>query len=217
MLLKRILLSLLSKKNILVIFPGFGILPRDYNPVIPNTHEPIYLDLWPDSELDYIVKNVRAPGTMEYSNWYTQKINECVYKLNKELINNHKNAKKLVFFGHSFGGEMAFHVANRELAFNPELYVITYGGKYPKNNVTSDHVVLLGTKDNLIKKYNSKWPEGVVVLENGTHFSPVNDEGFERSLRWANRIKLDHGKQEREETLINTRQQIQNYITQALA
>ena len=41
-------------KKIIIVFPGFGILPKEYDEILPKNIHKVHLDIWTDDELKNI-------------------------------------------------------------------------------------------------------------------------------------------------------------------
>ena len=169
--------------TLIVVFPGFGLYPKDYDAILPKSIPKIYLDLWSDEELEFIKSNVGVPGTPSYRDWFQDKIIYCEDEVEHLLLGlEYEHMKKIVFFGHSLGSELAdcvTHYAD---------FTVTYGGVI---SVDNDSVLnLLGTEDKIASRYFDDFPKFAEAVVDGTHFSCVSDEAAARSLRWRDEIKI---------------------------
>ena len=196
-----------KRQHILVIFPGFGILPQEYKIVIPEHVPTIFLNIWSTPEMEHIQKYVGPPGTDSYNTWYEKKILECEDVILEHLKLRKNEDFKLVYFGHSLGGLMAQDCASRS---KRRIRVICYG----TNRKNEDAVMILGSNDMLIRKYSTTLPkstEKTIIIEGGTHFSCVTKQGMQRSEKWRRRLHIDKIP-EPYENFIFTRSQIANHL-----
>ena len=57
----------------MVVFPGFGLYPKDYEEILPKNVHKIYLNIWTDTELQTVLDGIRLktiglPGTIVMKN-----------------------------------------------------------------------------------------------------------------------------------------------------
>ena len=182
-MLKKLLTSFLGvfrDDSATVLFPGFGVQPENYVVKFPTQHV-IRLNIWSEEDYNNIYL-IGYPGTRSYRRWFEEKAAACLHNLTQELQN--LGAKKVVYFGHSLGSQLAHHIA--EKTGSP---VISYGGlPYPEKNYKQ--LTLLGTHDKIVAKYYSKWPERTLPVSNGNHFSCVNEDGKARAEKWRKKLGM---------------------------
>ena len=58
-------------KTIIVIFPGFGFSPKDYDDILPKKTAKIYIDIWTEDELNNIKKS-SLENKQNYEEWMEQ-------------------------------------------------------------------------------------------------------------------------------------------------
>ena len=123
--LKNLLVSILTcriascrtyskPKVVIVIFPGFGLHPRDYEDILPKNEHRIYLNIWTDDELQRILDNFAPPGTEKYDNWFKSLVEKTKKKMMDSLKDDYlgydhikEDNTKIVFFSHSMGSQVA--------------------------------------------------------------------------------------------------------------
>lgn len=183
-------LSLDYCDKLLVVFPGFGIQPKDYRLVLPNNVKIIELDIWTDEELDYILKNVDVPGTASYRNWYNKIKVKTNDKLQEEL-SKYFGMKKIYFFAHSIGTYIAFDIANSS-DFEDEIFVLAYGGAPPKETNKVKNRILMGSNDKIAGKYyeDDSCPDDTISIVGANHFSLVTGDGKRRAMKWRRLIGI---------------------------
>ena len=170
----------------IVIFPGFGMHPSNYEQMFPENADLIYLDIWNDSEFQNIKQGFKTgeitpPGTPKYDIWFSKIVEQCRERIESERTNN----EKIIYFAHSIGAEIC-----NDLYENADA-VITYGfGKQFKkiDNVPIFH--LLGTLDAYISSKLDEWPKGFIPILNGDHFSCSNEAGKLLAEKWRSELGI---------------------------
>ena len=185
--------------NVLILIPGLGIKPDDYNQIIPKSMPIIKLDIWTDEELQYILENVGKPGTLSYAVWYDRIKNQTINEIRHEL-GKYSGVKNLFFVSHSIGCYLAFDIANT-YSFEPNVFVFAYGGSYPQKKGNFDYRILLGTNDKIAGKYyeNPYCNENVISIIGANHFSCTTERGRNRALKWRYKIGILDVKEEDDE------------------
>tara|TARA_Y100000389_G_scaffold204989_1_gene261700 strand:+ start:14756 stop:15409 length:654 start_codon:yes stop_codon:yes gene_type:complete len=172
--------------KLIIIFPGFGLYPHDYEDILPNDIPKIYMDIWTEDELDFIKHNVGKPGSDSYNDWYKEKITTTEHELANKLENiDYENIKSVIFFSHSLGSEIAHSVCHYSDI------MITYGGII--NRYETPVLNLIGSDDKILhSKQDVKWSDNCVKIEGGTHFSCVKLGSESRSIRWRDTLKFPY-------------------------
>lgn len=182
-MLKKLFTSFLGvfkDQSATVLFPGFGLEPESYSMKFPTQHV-IKLNIW--SEEDYQnLYSIGYPGTRSYQRWFDKKAAVCLQNITREI--NDLGVKKIIYFGHSLGSQLAHHVAQQ--TGSP---VASYGS-LPYEEGIYKQLTLLGTNDKLVAKYYKTWPERTLAILHGGHFSCVDADGKNRAELWRKRAGI---------------------------
>ena len=174
-------------QKIIIVFPGFGILPKEYDYILPKNIHKVYLDIWTDDELTKILRNIEInklgpPGTPSYEEWFDSIVSNCNEKILSEMKKYGYKLPIIIYFSHSIGSEIAKNLLNYADG------IISYGGIVKKSHIKTKN--LLGTEDKIASKYYESWPKDAYPMIDMNHFSCVSEEGKNRSLTWRKRIGI---------------------------
>ena len=199
--LKNLLVSILTcriascrtyskPKVVIVIFPGLGLHPRDYEDILPKNEHRIYLNIWTDDELQRILDNFAPPGTEKYDNWFKSLVEKTKKKMMDSLKDDYlgydhikEDNTKIVFFSHSMGSQVA-----KALYLGIADMIMTYGGVLEIDDVLTNN--LLGTEDKIASKYFKDWPKMAKPVDGANHFSCVSEKAALRSLKWRDKLGI---------------------------
>ena len=171
-----------TPKKVVVVFPGFGLYPKDYEEILPKDVHKIYLNIWTDNELQTILDGIRLktiglPGTASYEEWFTKLVNQSKEKIVSEMKKYGYTLPKTIYFGHSIGTEIAQRLLEHADG------IITYGG-IVKGDCLVKTKNLLGTDDKMATKFYESWPKNAFPIEKANHFSCVSEVSKRRSIKW---------------------------------
>ena len=174
-------------KKIIVVFPGFGILPKEYDEILPKNIHKVDLDIWTDDELKNILSLIEdnklgPPGTSSYNEWFDSIVSDCKEKILSEMRRYGYKLPRIIYFSHSLGSEVAEKLSDYADG------IITYGGIVKRSHIKTKN--LLGTEDKLASRYYKSWPKDARPIIDLNHFSCVSEVSKNRSLTWRKKLGI---------------------------
>ena len=161
--------------TVLVIFPGLGFLPTDYDVILPRKMSKIYLNIWTEEELYTIKKGVGLKDSQSYKKWFDKIVSKSRHILFSELKKYKHTLPKTIFFSHSIGSLIANEI--QEYAD----ILISYGGIIKPSHIKL--LNLLGTEDNITMNEYEIWPKGAKPILNAYHLSCITTKSKQRNLK----------------------------------
>lgn len=163
-------------KTIIVIFPGFGFSPKDYENILPKKTAKIYIDIWTEDELNNIKKS-SLENKQNYEEWMEQIVSRSKDILFLELKKYDHVLPKTIYFTHSIGS-----IIGERLKSYADI-IISYGGVIEPSHIKT--LNLLGTEDKIATMKYDIWPKNAKPILNANHFSCVSFESKNLTNKWV--------------------------------